>query len=98
MAMKIAVYRVPPNPIKLKGAKELRLLSEQRGKSTNVDKRRITLDRWLIIPGRLNVWNKDVKESPIIIEYAREAKKHIAVMQAEMTPAVLGLMVFAHAS
>ena len=41
---------------------------------------------------------REVKASPIIIEYANEARKHIAVMHPEINPAVFGLIVFAQAS
>jgi hypothetical protein len=34
----------------------------------------------------------------MMIEYANDAKKHIAVIEAEIAPAVLGLIVFAQAS
>lgn len=56
IAMNTAVYKVPPSPSKLNGAKEFRLFKEQSGKRTKDDNNIMTLDRSLKMDGRLNVY------------------------------------------
>ena len=66
--MTTAVYNVPPNPSKEKGARELSDFNEQRGKRTTEVSRRMMLVRWASRAGNPNVFASDAKESPIIIE------------------------------
>jgi hypothetical protein len=58
----------------------------------------ITLDLVEINSGRFNDLASDENESPIIIEYARHAKKVLNVIINEIIDAVLGPTDFDHAS
>ncbi len=55
MAMKIAVYNVPPSPNNEKGARELKLRREHNGNKTIADNAKITLERELNNAGTLKV-------------------------------------------
>ncbi len=96
--MKIAVYNVPPNPRSENGASALSDFKEHKGNSAMVVIANITFDREVNTAGKPKVLASDVKESPIMIEYAKEARKHLAVIPAEMTQAVFGLTDLAQAS
>jgi hypothetical protein len=50
-----SVNSYPPSPMRLNGASEFRLLSEHKGYSTKVESKRITLERLLMMEGRLKV-------------------------------------------
>ncbi len=55
----MAVNKVPPNPNKLNGAKELKFFREHIGNKTANDNKIITLDRWASWPDNPNVYEQN---------------------------------------
>ena len=96
--MTIAVYSVPPSPSNEKGANAANDLSEFKGNSTNVVISKMTFRRTWKNDGKAKVRARAENVSPMMMEYASDAKKHLAVMAPEMAHAELGPTLFDHTS
>jgi hypothetical protein len=96
--MNTAVYRVPRSPRMLVVFRLFRLSKEHSGYKIVDVRRRMMLVRCLSNAGAPALVASAEKESPMIMEYARLAKKHLNVVAATGTQADEGLMDLVQAS
>ena len=92
-----AVYKVP-RPRSEKGARELRDFNEHSGNNITDVINNMTFVRFDSNGGNPNVLASEENESPIMMEYASDAKKHKAVIQPLIIQADFGFTDLAHAS
>ena len=98
MVIARAVYKTPPRPKSEKGARAFSDFILHRGNNTRVVMVKITLVRSCKMSGKLKVFASAAKESPMMMELTKDAKKHLHVIAVEMIHADLGPTDFDHAS